>query len=73
MSAMEISTVKARQSAAEIDWRHVWLTNVMIDRGKTWPPKVARHKTQTWKDFDAASVQTSSHAVGPRPSIAKAI
>ena len=51
MSATEISAVKARQSADEIDWRHVWLTNVMIDSGKSWPPNVARHKTQTRKDF----------------------
>jgi hypothetical protein len=49
MSAMEISTVKARQSADEIDWRHVWLANVMIDSGKSWPPKVDRHKAQTRK------------------------
>ena len=50
MSAAEISTVKARQSANEIDWRHVWFTNVMIDSGKSWPPNVARHKTQARKD-----------------------
>jgi hypothetical protein len=50
MSAMKVSTAKVRQSTDEIDWRHVWLTNVMIDSAKSRPPKVARRKPQIRKD-----------------------
>jgi hypothetical protein len=46
MSATGIRTTESRRSAEEINWRHVWLTNVIIDSGK----KIARYKMQTGKD-----------------------
>jgi hypothetical protein len=30
-------TAELRRRADEIDWRHFWLTNVMIDTGKPRP------------------------------------
>jgi hypothetical protein len=47
MSATGIRTTEPRRSAKEINWRHVWLTNVMIDSGKFEPQKIARYKMQT--------------------------
>jgi hypothetical protein len=49
MSAMEIRAAGGRPSA-EIDWRHVWLTTVMIDSGDFGPPKIARHEMQIRKN-----------------------
>ena len=49
MSETEVGTAELRQSANEIDWRHVWLTNVMIDTGTLGPPKIARRKLRTGK------------------------
>jgi len=49
MSAMEIRTAGGRRSA-EIDWRHVWLTTVMIDSGSFGPNKIARHEMQIRKN-----------------------
>ena len=50
MSAMEIRTAEPRQSDGVVDWRHFWLTNVMIDSGKFEPQKIARDKMPTRKD-----------------------
>ena len=50
MSATGIRTTEPRQGAEVIDWRHVWLTNVMVDSGKFEPQKIARYKMQTRKD-----------------------
>ena len=50
MSAMEIRTAEPRQSDGVVDWRHFWLTNVMIDSGKLEPRKIARYKMLTRKD-----------------------
>jgi hypothetical protein len=50
MSATGIRTTEPRQGAEVIDWRHVWLTNVMLDSGKFEPQKIARYKIQTRKD-----------------------
>ena len=50
MSRMETGTAELRRNTDEIDWRHIWLTNVMIDSGKLESPKIARYKMQTRKD-----------------------
>ena len=50
MSATGIRTTEPRRSAEEINWQHVWLTNVMIDSGKFEPQKIARYKMQIGKD-----------------------
>jgi hypothetical protein len=50
MSRTETGTADLRRNADEIDWRHVWLTNVMIDSGKLESPKFAHYKMQTRKD-----------------------
>ena len=50
MSATGIRTTEPHRSAEEINWRHVWLTNVMIDSGKFEPQKIARYKMETGKD-----------------------
>ena len=50
MSVTGIRTTEPRRSAEEMNWRHVWLTNVMIDSGKFEPQKIARYKMQTGKD-----------------------
>ena len=42
MSKTEVGTAELYRSADEINWRHVWLTNAMIDSGKLGPPKNAR-------------------------------
>ncbi len=47
MSAMGTAE---RRSVDEIDWRHVWLSTVMIDTGKFGPPKIARHEMQIRKN-----------------------
>ncbi len=44
MSRTETDNSALRRNADEIDWRHVWLTNAMIDSGKLEPPKIARYK-----------------------------
>jgi hypothetical protein len=50
MSATAIRTTEPRRGDQEIDWRHVWLTSVMIDSGKFEPQKIARYKMLTRKD-----------------------
>jgi len=50
MSAMEIRTAEPRQSDGVVDWRHFWLTNVMIDSGKFEPQRIARYNVLTRKD-----------------------
>ena len=42
MSKTEVGTAELYRSADEINWRHVWLTNAMIDSGKLGLPKNAR-------------------------------
>ena len=64
MSAMEIRTAEPRQSDGVVDWRHFWLTNVMIDSGKLEPRKIARYKMLTRKTLDAAPAQASPHESG---------
>jgi hypothetical protein len=49
MSETEVGTAELRRSANEINWRHVWLTNVMIDTGKFGPPKIAHRRMPTGK------------------------
>jgi hypothetical protein len=44
MSGKETGAVELRQSADGIDWRHVWLKNVLIDSGKLAPTKNARRE-----------------------------
>ena len=34
MTPMETGTAELRRHTDEIEWRHFWLTNVMIDTGK---------------------------------------
>jgi len=43
MSAMEFGA-QLWPTADEITWRHVWLTNVMVDSGKKEPEKTARYR-----------------------------
>jgi hypothetical protein len=50
MSATLIRTTEPRRSAEEMNWRHVWLTNVMVDSGELEPQKIARYKMQTGKN-----------------------
>ena len=50
MSATEIRATGVLRSADEIDWRHVWLSTVMIDSGTFGPPKIARHEMQIRKN-----------------------
>jgi hypothetical protein len=46
MSMTETGTAELRQSVDGIDWRHVWLKNVMIDSGKLAPTKIVRRELQ---------------------------
>ena len=50
MSATGIRTTEPRRGAQEIDWRHVWLTSVMVDSGEFRRPKISRYTIQTRKD-----------------------
>jgi hypothetical protein len=50
MLDMETGSTELQRPADDIDWRHVWLTNVMIDSGKFGPQKIARHQVQTRKN-----------------------
>jgi hypothetical protein len=63
MSETEVGTAELRRSANEINWRHVWLTNVMINTGKFGPPKIAHRRMPTGT---RASAQTSSYESSPR-------
>ena len=68
MSATGIRTTEPRRSAEEINWRHVWLTNVMIDSGKFGPPKIARHQVRTRKSslsWRLRSLHLMRAALGP--------
>ena len=49
MSATGIRTTELGRGAEEIDWRLVWLANVMIDSGKLGPPKIARYERRVRK------------------------
>jgi hypothetical protein len=40
MIPKEVAASETRRSGAEIDWRHFWLANVMIDTAN--PAKIAR-------------------------------
>jgi hypothetical protein len=42
MIPKQIGATELRHGADEITWRHVWLTNVLIDAGKPSPAKIAR-------------------------------
>jgi hypothetical protein len=42
MTPKETGTAELRRRADEIDWRHLWLANVMIDTGNPGPAKIAR-------------------------------
>ena len=42
MFRAETSSAELHQSVEEIDWRQIWLKNVMIDSGKLAPTKIAR-------------------------------
>jgi hypothetical protein len=44
MSTRDFGTAQLRPILDEIAWRHVWLTNVMIDSGKPALEKIARPK-----------------------------
>ena len=44
MSTQKFGTAPLRPALDEIAWRHVWLTNVMIDSGKPALAKIARPK-----------------------------
>jgi hypothetical protein len=50
MSATGILTTEPGRGAEEIDWRHVWLTSVMVDSGELRSPKIGRYTVQTRKD-----------------------
>jgi hypothetical protein len=54
MTAIETGTAELRRRADEIDWRHFWLTNVMIDTGK---PRPARPVMRTRKESLARRLQ----------------
>ncbi len=43
MTETGIGSSKVNQNASHINWRHFWLTNVMIDTGKPGATKIARH------------------------------
>ena len=51
----EISTVELHRTVDQSAWRHFWLSNVMIERGKPLPAKNARstmratNKSLTWR------------------------
>ena len=47
MTPIETGTAELGRRADEIDWRHFWLTNVMIDTGK---PRPARPVMRTRKE-----------------------
>jgi hypothetical protein len=47
MVPKEIATADLEQSADEIAWRHVWLTNVLVDPGRSFPVKIARPRVIT--------------------------
>jgi len=44
MSTQEFGTAQLRLALDEVAWRHVWLTNVMIDSGKLGLAKIVRPK-----------------------------
>ncbi len=44
MSKTEIGTAEITRCADDINWRHGWVTNVMIDTGKLGLPRIARRK-----------------------------
>ena len=50
MFRTETGTAALVRNPDEIDWRHVWLANAMIDSRKLEPANIARYKMQTRKD-----------------------
>jgi hypothetical protein len=49
MSSMETGATELRQNSVEIDWRHVWLSNVLVDSGRFGLPKIARYERRVRK------------------------
>ena len=49
MSSMETGATELRQNSVEIDWRHVWLSNVLVDSGQFGLPKIARYERRVRK------------------------
>ena len=49
MAATGIRITEPSRGAEEIEWRHIWLRNVMIDSGKLGPPKIARYERRVRK------------------------
>jgi tmRNA-binding protein len=49
MSSMETSATELRENTVEIDWRHVWLSNVLIDSGRFGLPKITRYARRVRK------------------------
>jgi len=49
MSNMEAGTTELRRNGDEIDWRHVWLSNVLVDSGRFGLPKIARYERRVRK------------------------
>jgi hypothetical protein len=47
MIPKEICVTDTRRNAAEINWRHFWLANVMIDTGNPRAAKIARPAMRT--------------------------
>lgn len=47
MISKEIGATELRRRAAEIDWRHFWLANAMIDNPR--PAKIAHPAMRTRK------------------------
>jgi hypothetical protein len=47
MTPSKIVDTALPPGAAEIDWRHVWLTRAIIGDGNPYREKNARHRTMT--------------------------
>jgi hypothetical protein len=47
MIRTENGTVDLHRSVDQFAWRHLWLANVMIERGKPLPPKNVRSRMRT--------------------------
>jgi hypothetical protein len=69
MSRAETGAIELRQNTIEIDWRHVWLSNVLVDSGRFGPPKFARYERRIRKPSLSQRLHKLHHmraTLGPR-------
>ena len=61
MAATGIHTTEPRPGTQEIDWRHSWLTSVIVDSGKLGLPKIARYGRRVEKSSLAQRLHKLHH------------